>query len=474
MNISFADAITNSTTTQNGALTHKSTLNACLDLFSAGVSARKENKGDMIKKAMIEDPIMATKIVFYLRDCRGGQGNKDIMREYHNLIIKMLSTHDTFFAAYLELLPYIPEIGSWKDVYALYGKNKKLDNEILHLVNVAINEKNGLCAKYFPRQSQFHKDFAAFLKKDVGTVRRNITALTKVVETQMCNRAWHEIQYKSVPSVANKKYIKAFKRNDLSRYNKFLEDVLIGKTEIKSSQLYPHEILKEGTGSLEWKTANALWESYPKIRHESNILPIIDFSSSMKLNNAYSKYTCMDIAAGLGIYLASTNTGAYKNLWCNFNTVPEFYKLSGTTLEQMYRSCNRNNWGGSTDFNAVFEKMLQVSSNASDLPVAVVCVSDMQFDTAGRNRTNFQAIDKMYKKAGIPRPTMIFWRVDSGADQVTPVTVDEHGTILINGYSPSIMKTILSLDLEELKNITPMRLMLKTLEKYSYIDKIFG
>ena len=90
-------------------------------------------------------------------------------------------------------------------------------------------------------------------------------------------------------------------------------------------------------------------------------------------------------------------------------------------------------------------------------------------------RTNFEEIDRKYKEAGLERPTLIFWNVSSGAEEQQPVTFDESGTILINGYSPSIMKLILSMDTEALKAITPMKLMLDAVnvDKYSFVDTIF-
>ena len=133
-------------------------------------------------------------------------------------------------------------------------------------------------------------------------------------------------------------------------------------------------------------------------------------------------------------------------------------------------------WGGATNLQAVFDKLLQHSLKypLSDLPKAVIIISDMEFDEAAEDQTNFLAIDAKYKAAGLERPTLIFWRVDVKLNQ-QPVTFDDNGTILINGYSPAIMKTILSLDMDELANITPMNLFLKAVntDKYSFVDTIF-
>ena len=54
--------------------------------------------------------------------------------------------------------------------------------------------------------------------------------LTRVVEQQMSKNEWSEINYKSVPSVANKKYSKAFLRNDEKRRTEFIDSVSAGHT----------------------------------------------------------------------------------------------------------------------------------------------------------------------------------------------------------------------------------------------------
>ena len=67
---------TNYTYTENGAVTHKSTLNAVYDLFALGGAYRSRNDEDCIllfKKAFEQDEELALKCLFYLRDIRGGK-----------------------------------------------------------------------------------------------------------------------------------------------------------------------------------------------------------------------------------------------------------------------------------------------------------------------------------------------------------------------------------------------------------------
>ena len=67
---------TNFTYTQNGALTHKTTNSALLDMFAQGAAMRRRSDEDcilMFKKAYEENPTYALKCLFYIRDVRGGK-----------------------------------------------------------------------------------------------------------------------------------------------------------------------------------------------------------------------------------------------------------------------------------------------------------------------------------------------------------------------------------------------------------------
>jgi hypothetical protein len=41
----------------------------------------------------------------------------------------------------------------------------------------------------------------------------------------MCNKEWDKIEYSKVPSCALNQYIKAWNRNDETRFNQYLESV---------------------------------------------------------------------------------------------------------------------------------------------------------------------------------------------------------------------------------------------------------
>ena len=71
------------TFTENGAKAHSSTGSACVDFFGIGGSLRSRTPDeifDLFLAAYHEDPLTALRILFYIRDIRGGLGERDTFR----------------------------------------------------------------------------------------------------------------------------------------------------------------------------------------------------------------------------------------------------------------------------------------------------------------------------------------------------------------------------------------------------------
>lgn len=139
MEPTFMQMLQNNAKTLNGAVSNKSTMNKSLDLFSLGATTDNDHKEQLILEAMVSNPTEAIKVVMYLRDCRGGQGNKDTLRIFNKIVLTKLANYSDFMTGYYKLLKHIPEIGSWKDVYDLYGKNEVLDALILDTLSNNLN-----------------------------------------------------------------------------------------------------------------------------------------------------------------------------------------------------------------------------------------------------------------------------------------------------------------------------------------------
>lgn len=80
--MNFADAMGNSMystnwgKTENGAVARTTTSSSLLDLFAVIGAMRSRNEDDIIsmfRAAYAEDKALATKMLFYARNCRGGK-----------------------------------------------------------------------------------------------------------------------------------------------------------------------------------------------------------------------------------------------------------------------------------------------------------------------------------------------------------------------------------------------------------------
>lgn len=466
----FVEAMTNETQTENGAVAFKSSMNKNVDLFFAGaVKTSVDEVKNLITKAFSENRLLALKVAFYLRDAREGQGKRDVIRA----LIKVLAREDS--TTLTKILPFIPMIGRWKDVFedmSIYNAEQLLMIEEMIQVGAQDPSTVQLMAKWMPRKGQNAVILTKLLGLSPKVYRRFVVDNSNTVEQLMCAKQWNDIDFEKVPSVASKIYQKAFMRNS-ETYQSYVNSLVKGEAKVNASVLYPHDIVSavlHDRGNM--SVLDAQWKVLPDYMSGAehyNVLPVIDTSGSM-CSIAYGNTTCMDVSVGLGVYLSQRNRGAFKDMWCNFDSTPTFYTLKSGTIEQVVKGLDYSNWGGSTNLNAVFDKLLNTALQnnvpSEDMPKIILIISDMEFNLCGR-LSNYEKIKVQYRESGYECPAIVFWNVQS-RNNTTPVRFNEKGVALIGGYSPVIMQQILK---GGLKDLTPEGIMLQTVsDKYNYLN----
>ena len=105
------------TETLNGAKTHASSGDACLDLFAVAGGMRHRSYRDhhLFDRAYIENPELAMKLLFYIRDIREGRGERELFR---NLI---RHTAKTWPESARKNIALISEYGRFDDLMCLMG-----------------------------------------------------------------------------------------------------------------------------------------------------------------------------------------------------------------------------------------------------------------------------------------------------------------------------------------------------------------
>lgn len=436
--------------TANGAETFSTSKNPIVDLFFliGGASLKTTSVASLVnlfEEAYAVDTERALRILFWLRDVRGGAGRREIFRQ----IMKHLSVTRPELTA--DLVSFTPEYGRFDDL--LIFENKTVKVAAYAAIAHALAARNGLAAKWMPRKGLVARELREFLDLTPKQYRKLLVTLTNVVETQMCARDWSSINYSHVPSVASLRYSKAYLKHDPQRYAEWKGSVEKGEAKVNTGAIYPHDVvraLKVGDSQL----ANGVWKQLPNFIGDANVLAIADVSGSME-QKIQGEVTALDVSIALAMYTANKNTGPFANLFLTFSESPAFVELNPTaTLKTNYEKTHRAPWGMNTNLQKAFDLILrtarQANASQADMPGMILILSDMEFDSCARGHTNFQAAEKQFRDAGYEMPRIVFWNLASRVGNV-PVRYDQTGVGLVSGYSPALLTSVLSAE-----TFTPM------------------
>ena len=476
----------NLTTTENGAGARKTTESAVLDLFSQ-INAYRAGKVinqriPELNAAWNENAQLTLRTLFYSRDVRGGQGEREVFRTFMNILAQ---AEPDKIAKVLEL---IPVYGRWDDLYAFVGT--PLEAQAFQVISSQwlkdiTTDKPSIMAKWLKSVNTSSKESVALgiktakalglpvsvYRKALSKLRTNINVIEKLISSGK----WEDVNYSHVPSQANLKYGSAFMRHDATRRSAFFEALERGDTEVKmnATTQFPYEIVKliigDGVCASHNQVAEAMWKAQPDYFNgvEENSLIVADVSGSM----------CglpLQVCLSLAIYAAERNKGVWKDKFITFSNSPELQTIVGDSLREKVSNLSRAQWDMSTNIEAVFDVILKTAVNNNVNPSEMVkrlyIISDMEFDSCVRDHdryiiaqaTLFETIRAKYQAKGFVMPELVFWNV-SARNKQFPMSLDDRGFINVSGCSPSIFKSIVGKEF-----VGPYEMMLEVLNSPRY------
>ena len=489
----FMNGLTNAanyTLTENGAVTHTSTRSDLLDMFAMGAAMRKRTDEDVIlmfRKAFKENPSYALKCLFYIRDIRGGQGE----RRFFRVCMRDLAFQDT--EAAMRNLRHVPEFGRWDDLYVFVGT--PLEAAALNFMKeqLALDiqcKTPSLLAKWMKSEntsSAESRRLATITRKAMGMnhkqYRKTLSVLRgriNIVERLMSENRWDEIEFDKIPSKAGMIYKNAFARHDLEReksvkevqtYAEFARDTT---KKVNAKTLYPYECVEEAAklmGSTCWGTrhhnmndtnrlmVNKYWDNLTDYFNGAslNALAVVDTSSSMWGTPVY-------VATSLGMYCAEKANGPFAGHYVSFSQNPRLVKVEGVDFCDKVDRIIRTDLCENTDIEKTFDMLLDTAirngCSQEDLPQNIIIISDMEFDRArgyGRTydwatrtykvnnatpETLMEGIARKWRECGYQMPHLIFWNCDARQNNIPMLG---NGPIsYVSGFSPSIFQTIMT------------------------------
>ena len=468
---------TNYTLTENGGITHKTTNSDLLDMFAMGAAMRNRSDEDVIlmfQKAYAENPELAMKMLFYIRDVRGGQGE----RRFFRVVIRYMAGNKMMRESIRKNIENIAEYGRWDDLYALCDtpleqdvfafikKQLALDLECktpsllakwMKSENASSNETKRLANKTRHYLGMNHKEY----RKTLSIMRARIN----VLEVLMSANRWDEIEFDKIPSKAGLIYKNAFARRDIikAKYEKFAKDE---NTKVNATTLYPYEVVEKAIGLMHpgwWSNSKVALDNTDRLMINKYWDNLTDYFKGAKLDalcmidtSGSMSGTPINVATALGLYCAERNQGPWHNHYISFSSHPQLIETAGVDFCDKVDRIVRTNLCENTNIEAAFDMVLNTAIRThAQLPEYMIIISDMEFDHATGNywhsngsmttataETVMETIERKFNSHGFRMPKLIYWNVD--ARQANIPMIGNHYVSYVSGFSPSIFKSILT------------------------------
>ena len=447
--------------TENLAVKHNTTKSAVLDMFALCGSYRNRSDADCIlafKNAIEENETLALKCLFYLRDIRGGQGE----RRFFRVCFRWLANARPDAAR--RNLINVPEYGRWDDlIYSCFDTKVEEDAFaiIKHQLALDVECKTpSLLAKWMPSENASARDtkrMGGIMREYLGMSHKQYRQMLSVlrsriniVEKLMSEGRWDEIEFDKIPSKAGLKYRNAFARRDIiaKKYEAFAKDET--KT-VNAAALNPvdiaHKILNSYGRMSETDRAmlQKYWDNQKDYYNgrEENGIAVVDVSGSMS-------GVPMEAAISMGAYISERGHGPFANHFITFSEHPTLVKFEGIDIVDKFERCSRADWGYNTNIEKVLDMLLSVAldkhTNPEDIPSRLYIFSDMEFDKGmsvrGRNTdTLFEAHAKKWAAYGYQMPQIVFWNLDARTQNI-PAMGGRFS--YVSGFSMNMIESILS------------------------------
>ena len=195
----------------------------------------------------------------------------------------------------------------------------------------------------------------------------------------------------------------------------------------------------------------------------------------------------MEESIALVILISEVTDSTYRDRILTFETNPNWVTLNASSnIFTKVQAVMSAGWGGSTNFQAACERILNVAeTNKLDpdkIPDLIV-FSDMQFDDSCHNVGIFDsAYEKIVKKfydAGMKTkyrkpydpPHILFWnlRKTSGF----PATTFTKNITFLSGYNSSLLNIFVTKGIKSLRETSPFTLLenIVNIKRYSPMDE---
>ena len=522
---SFIAELGKTARTWNDAVSNATTGNLCLDYFAKSGSFRGRSQDEVnasMGSIFGENEELAMRLVLYNRmvtrktaltdkkvteKVQKGQGQRD---EFIKSLIWLENNRPSLLEKNAWL---IPVVGCWKDLWydsASSGLYHYLKTTIAFpLIREGLEDSymRGLIAKYLPkirsqsnvknarhaRLNGWAKGLCSYLgwtERQYRKFKSNPQNSAHQFQRHMCESRWDKLNFSSVPGKAlfnltsrrgkdkktsverhgqERRYMDWLRKQPTAKFTGYVYELYRAAYSIRT----PAQTM---TLNKQFKQLLSLADTSSDLV-KGGVLCALDTSASMTwFHFGPSKVMPIEICLSLGIYFSSLLKGAFSENVVMFATYSQMLRLRGEFCDKVDQLRSKV-VGGSTNFQSVIDEIVRVRRKNPDIPISdypktLLVVSDMQFNPAGNEQTNYEVATQKLADVGLPPMRYIWWNVNGryNANEFAS-TMNDEGTVLISGFDPTIVDTLLGNDTVvdqqtgEKRKLTPYEQMVKCLDQ---------
>ena len=433
----------------------------------------EESALSLFQKIWCIDKELSFKLLLWLRDCRGGAGNRSGFRDCLNWVSK--NNPEWVIAN----ITQISEVGRWDDLTVCF--NTPVEKSAADTWAKAIEDKNVLAAKWCDRKMIPVKR-ALKIAKEVD-FRKLLSSIRQshIVEHKLTFKKYDEIEYHTVPSIAMARYSNAFKKHDNERFDSFKTKVKSGEVKINTEVLFPHDCARTAHNGDD-EIANLQFDNLPNYidNTKERIIVIADTSGSMMCNVSGS-IKALDVSMSLALYCSDkiNKDNPFHRKFITFETESEFKDWNGMTFSEALHELPDGRCGSTRIDKALnlilsTAKFFKLSNDV--MPTSLIIVSDMQFSAGvitdptyhswGYRTAKTEPLTPVkeclqkWTDAGYTPPKVIYW--NTAGYTGAPDTAISNNIAMISGFSPAVLKNIFNGE-----DLSPIAVLNATLKKYT-------
>lgn len=415
--------------------------------------ANKEEIKRLYRKAREENKELADNAILYTRDIRkGGLGERRAAR----VMMRELALIDDDKVR--RNLKRIVDVGRWDDLFILEGTGVEPDVWNLvksqlqeDLTNMAENGTVSLLAKWLPSANASSKETRRLAKKickeiDLAEpIYRKILSLLreylKIVERDISQKNYNNIEYWEVPIGAIKKYKKAFTRQDKENYTSYIEQNFHYINESSNfltrinDHLFTYRICEPTSSS-------------GRTNNNRSVIVVPDASWARHYNDDELKSDkCITVSVATALYFAERNghfgRNNLKNTIMSFGPEPELYKIDFNNGLWNNTNTILSKTKGLVNLDKVLEKVYEMGTNG---PGSIVIVSDDEYEGKISREKNLDFIVRIWHERfnndNLVMPKIIIWNVD-GKERFNPKEMYCPEVTFLNGFTPIVVKELI-------------------------------